>query len=843
MNNRRILLVSLLVPVVCWIVFSWPLAQYFGTGVARSAEVSQQTVRRMVPGDHLQLMYHFWLAGDMVSGKTPLFHNLYEFNAGNDEECIRKSFYFAPFSLASCLASLAGGRAFGWNIASVLSLWLTYLLTWRLVRRYNADEFQSAAAALVGLLLPYRLCGLCEGSPVGFAMAWIPALMLGIDSVMRSGSRSGAALAGCALLFSGWGDAHVFFFAILMIPVWGVITWIGLPERGLRIVGKRLLSVWPAIPFAMFSLVNLLWKQERIAGSGLGGGWDLVHVGLCSPRAGGLISRAFEGDTRGIYIGWFVFMCLGVAAIILMVRTLIDRRSYQQRTVVFLILLGVMTFVILLALGTRSPKGGLAIRAVRAIFSPYRKFRQPDKIFVVMPSLLAVMSGVALSSWAGLTRYRFWKYGCIVIFAAAILIDYNEHIAPEICLIDHEQKAYEAIVTDADQVGEAPRAVAVPLWPGDAHWSSLYQHYASLYRIRFLNGYTPVPKEHYFPEVFLKLKSMNMGEISDVQFEHLSGMGIRYLVLHEDAFPEKVSIFPVGMTLKRLLNNPRLKLLHQDESVWSFRILSQPIPKEPVGTEWQVYFPCRRWEMEAVKTNAGRELEDHQASRRRYRSIASGETFAGRSTSAAYFEGLKWQIRLKGKGVLKVSTLLEGEELCTSNVVVSADSWEWQDIPIERYADAPRVAIGLECLEGNIDLDVALLSAGHQYSPPAGGSVEITAACLFHSGYTDIQEGEVALRASTDAAEEVVYLKNLRLEPGIYRATMEYSAEGESGTISGSFGYRPEDVEISKYVTVTNGSPVELEFIHERDVPSRIAFRFNRKHDIRIGNVTIMRVE
>ena len=842
MDTKRILVVSLLITMVSWAVFSWPLPQYFSTGVARSAERSQQMVRTMVPGDHLQLMYHFWLAGDMVSGKTPVFQNLYEFNEGNDEDCTRKSFYFAPYSLASSLASLVGGRAFGWNFASILSLWVTYLFTWRLVARHNPDELQAAAAALVGLLLPFRWFGLCEGSPVGFAISWIPALMLGIDTVMRKGSKGGAALAGCALLFSAWGDAHVFLFSILMIPAWGIVTWISLPDRSLRVVGTRLMSVWPAVPFALLSLVNILWKQQRIDSSGVEKGWDLAHVGLYSPTITGLFSRSSQGDTRAIYIGWFLIVFVAVAAVVLLVRALLRRTLDRRRTCVFFVLLVGMLFVILLAMGTRGPAGAALIKAVRIVFSPYRKIRQPDKIFVVLPSLLAIVSGIALSSWIGLARHRLWKYVCVATFAAVIFADYSRHIAPEICLIDLEQKAYEAIVTDAAKTDNVSRAVAIPLWPGDSHWSSLYEHYASLYRIRFLNGYSPVTKGHYFEEVFLKLKSLNMGEISENQFKHLEDMGIQYLVLHEDAFPEKVSVFPVAMTLKRLLNHPRLELLRQEESVWSFKITNESAPREAVGSDWQTYFPCRRWEAERIRDDTSEVLDDTQASRGRYRRVTSGDTVTGRGTSAAYFDGMKWQLRTKGEGVLKVTTFSDDEELCSTNLVISTDEWEWVDIPIASFRDAPRTAAEMNCLNGSIDLDLLLLSAGEWVSPDVGGSIEIPSACFFHAGYTDIEKKEVVLRASRDAAEEVVYARNLLLDPGTYRFEMAYSSESEDGTVLGSLVYRNDYAESEGSTTVKNGSPAGIEFVHGRDVPVRVAFRFIRSSDMRIGPVTVKRI-
>jgi hypothetical protein len=86
MNRKTLYVLALIFFVMLWAVFSWPLGKHLFTGIPSSGtNLEKGNVIRMVPGDHLQLLYNFWLAKDMMSGDTPLFYNLYEFNTGSDE--------------------------------------------------------------------------------------------------------------------------------------------------------------------------------------------------------------------------------------------------------------------------------------------------------------------------------------------------------------------------------------------------------------------------------------------------------------------------------------------------------------------------------------------------------------------------------------------------------------------------------------------------------------------------------------------------------------------------------------------------------------------------------------
>ena len=178
MNMKCILLTTFLVTLAVWGWMSRPLPRFVASGIPSSSRnIEQPSHRRMIEGDHLQLMYHFWLFADMLRGQTPWFHNLYEFNEGNDADRKVLDPYYFPFSLVFALFDSVGGMALGWNATGLLALWLTYWATWMLIAALVDDHRIAAVLGALSILMPYRWMNVLGGSPTGFAMLWVPLLI------------------------------------------------------------------------------------------------------------------------------------------------------------------------------------------------------------------------------------------------------------------------------------------------------------------------------------------------------------------------------------------------------------------------------------------------------------------------------------------------------------------------------------------------------------------------------------------------------------------------------------------------------------------------------------------
>lgn len=175
-------ILSFFIVIILWGIFSWPLPKYFKQGIPSSSyNIEHYNKRFMIVGDHLQFLYHFWLFKDMMLGNTKAGYNLYEFNQGDDKKCRNPGFYYFPFSFIFSIASFFGSLAFGYNINGFLTLWLTFLFTWLLVRGYKINNYLALLVSIISVTLPYRWITFLGGSPTGLSMVFVPMTFYGID--------------------------------------------------------------------------------------------------------------------------------------------------------------------------------------------------------------------------------------------------------------------------------------------------------------------------------------------------------------------------------------------------------------------------------------------------------------------------------------------------------------------------------------------------------------------------------------------------------------------------------------------------------------------------------------
>ncbi len=842
------LLASLLISIVAWILFTWPLPKYAASGIpASSRNPEHLAARYMVPGDHLQLLYRFWLFHDMLRGQTPFFHNVYEFNRGDDAETHKPGSYYAPFSLVYAVLAEGLNRASAWNITGLMSLWLTYLFTWMLANRYTREPWAAAIAALVGLLFPYRFENLLGGSPMGFAMMWVPILLYGIDVAVRDEEAWGGLVAGTALLFSCWTDTQLFFFSALLAPAWCVVALVYKHADfffSWRAVRRTAVALSPVAVLGVIALIYTKVSKAELAESAhMADGRTMAEVALFSPRWADFFSWRDAQGVAQVYVGWTIPLLAFLAALTLIVTLIARRRRGRSVEIVTLLLLTAgITGILFLALGPNGPARGLFFARIRQLIPPYSMVRQPAKIFCILPTLLAVAGAISL----GRLSSEVTRSGRILLALAAAMLmtlEYRSRIDPQICLLAADQQAYRAVAEDASQRGVLPRVLVLPLWPGDSHWASPYQHYASLYRIRMLNGYRPVISRDYYQNVFLKLRSLNAGKIQPDQLSMLFDMGIRYVLLHEDAFPEKVSPFPVAYTLKHLLNNPRLELLAQDERVWAFRILPADGPyRDPVAANWTTFPPARRFEAERSSRHNARTVEDPACMNAAYVELAEdGSTVQTRARGMTDAPGARWLIRVRGKGALQVSQLRGRNELSSCRRVINTSRWRWIDVPMPPLEDYYSMSLKLQRESGAVDVDGILLATMGWRTPAPSRSVTIPAPCFFHAGYTDLERDAVVFRALWDSPDRIFYGPYLPLEPGIYEVTLSFRSDAARGTWLGRWQVETEDPADNVQADVVAGIPCSFEFVQKANIPVTFSFTYAGQPDMTITGVTLTR--
>ncbi len=799
----------------------------------------------MIPGDHLQFLYQMWLARDTFFGPTPFFSNLYEFNFGNDEERYTPGKqYYIPFSLVYSFCAL-GGKAFGWNGTGIVSLWLTFIFTLLLARRYTQRPWLPWLAATVSVIFPYRWHALLGGSPTGLAMMWTPAVFFGLDVMVRDKKAWGGALAGLSIYFSGWSDQHVMFFTALAAPFWCLVSYVYgskkiFPSKDdLR---RLALAAIPLILFAGLVLLQVKGTKTSLEDTELSSqARRLSEVALFSPHIEGIWDSDCRGKDSQIYLGWFMILFLILPFCAVMVKAL--RKSLKPgrvATVSILLFLGISGIVVL-STGVNNPAGGeLTWLRLCRVLPPYGMMRQPAKIFILLPTMISVFIAVTFPFLPGFGRTAK-KTEVIVCFVigAVLLFDYGQRVYPSVCRLDNSQGAYRAVAEKARSAGRAPRAMGIPLWPGDSHWSSLNQYYSSLYRIRMVNGYRPTPKNSYIRNVYDRFESFNQGSFSDDQLDELLSKDINCLLLHENAFPEKVSPFPVAYTLHHMLRHPRLSFLARDGAVWAFEIKPEAVPMEE-PPDWNTFFPSRLWQGENSKSTNSTVIRSPHTSANAYIHLRGPDSSVNTHTyPITYEQGLKYLVRLKGQGPAAIQIVSGSNVLKYVSVDTDPETWKWTSISIPPFDGYKKTCLQIRPENGAVNMDLAILAFG-EWDCARFDSIELPAPLFYHSGYTDIETGHVVLRPEYEAADAIFYGPKLPVPPGKYLVELNFKTDAPDGTILGELQSRYPYGRIEP-IQITAGEKARTFYDQPNNLRMALNFVYSRKADISIKSLRITR--
>jgi len=846
MTDRKRLLLALLVTVVVWAVFTWPLPRHLTTAIPFSAQLEKQEhISSMDPGDHLQYLYYLKLVTDMVTGDSPWMYNLYEFNTGDDAERYEPDPYYVPFSLLFALIAQAGNLALAWNLTGLISLWLTYWITWKLVRRYTDNEWLAAAASIMTFALPVRWANLLGGSPMGLAMLWTPVMMYGLDIAVRDGKWRGGVVAGVSILLALWTDMHTFFFISLAAPAWCVVAFIKKEnfEWG-RFVSYRQLAI-ALLPVPLFLAAALGIRHLHTHDTSLvaeeSRKW--AEAALFSPFPVGLFEHA-QGITGHVFIGYGVITLIAAGLIAILAALMFrEKRKLVTREILVLLVLTVgIVVLIFLALGAHGPNGGKAFDLARKYIPFYSMIRQSGKIYTLMPPILAVMS-VVVFRLLWISAGRWISIGFWTACSAWILVNGYLHVGVGLTWFNSQQGAYAAVAQHAKTNDLRPGAIMIPLWPGDTHYTSVYQVFALEYNLRMVNGYSPMVTSAYKQEIYYPFVSINQGVLNEKQLDDLLARGIHYVILHQNLFPEQVSPFPVGYTIRNLLNNPRLEFLKQDERVWSFRILESPSSQASTVTSDEIYGSSIRKEVELYARSSSVQSNDTSAGGLAYASFegTNGWVYIEPFMVAKTHE-LAWSLRARGQGTLRLLTgTLDGPAI---DVPVASTDWQWYRIPIEQKLEIEPCGIKIEPLSGKVDVDTLVLVGGLWESPAPGETIEFKASQFFHGGFMNYEAGTVLLEQHEDPIALIFYGPKLLFDAGVYEVELFFTSEASPGTDLGIINLEQDDPTGRGIpVNVVAGQPARGQVERHDNLPFKIVFVYHANADMQLERVVFHRIK
>lgn len=843
MSTRKQFALSLFLASAVYLVFSWPLPVYLTEGIPYTArQAAEGGGRYEVMGDHLQLLYHFWLPSEWFTGGTPLGYDLYQFNRGDDDGLTFPVTDYLPFTAIFTLCHLFFSLAASWNLVQFLAYGLAIFWMVRLLDIYKLPQPVVWPLAVMATAFPYQWACLFGGSPTGFAMMTVPMFFYGIELAVRRRSWRGGALSSVAIVIAFWTDTHVLLFSYLMGPLWVVLTAIHDEDfhwRSTKSWTGRMVALLPLLGMALLTMLLRLQTKKRFDEDAVvGGGWSWSILANFSPSPRSLFLWQSTRHDFHTYLGVLILTLLATSLLTGIYRSV---RQKSWRSLAHLLLLSA-GFVLMIgfALGTNGPADGWILQRARQLIPPMTMMRQTAKIFAMLAPVMALMLVPLWVTLYSSTRRAGWRVVLPAVLALLVLADWNIQVKPGISLLSEEQGAYEALATSE----EKPLAVAVPLWPGDSAWSSLYQYYASLYRLRMLNGYSPVVGNDYIQEVFAPLMSINSGVLTDEQIAFLRSMKVTGILLHEDAFPEQVSWFPVGATLQKFLDHPWLELLHQDQQVWAFRILDEP-RTDPAGMPWPVYGSRFQadFSMERIPADAGI-VADAGANRGQFvRLLNPGSEVFLRVVDQHEMPDPRVLFRVKGDARWEV-LIDQCGEITRYPQTVEASSWFWLEIPMTWAQSCKTWQAGVHLIEGELDIDLAIYVSGDAPRLEAGDTYLIPAFSFYHAGYTDLEREAVVLRPRHEPAGRIFYGPRWLLPDGRYKAEVVWADPPGEDEIVGDFEIKLDHQRVEASTRLEGPRHEPLAFsTREINLPLEFGISYERRVPVAIRGIKVTRVE
>lgn len=359
--------------------------------------------------------------------------------------------------------------------------------------------------------------------------------------------------------------------AVVVMKLWllrsSLLSMLRVLAHGIRMKKRAIFPMLPLI-FSMGGIV--FWiassKIKSVASTIAGGGRSLEDVGLYSARLSDLFS-----SISSVYIGIVPAVLAGGLLLFLLWAVAFARRQEQfadESEVLRLLYLAVAFCCLLLALGLAFGKASLYI-----LFYHYFPFfnypRVSDRIITLSLFALAIVAGFVIHSLQQRCRNRISLAAVTLLVVAAAglqLKDYNILKPMGINILDKGQDIYTYVQKN---IGEGV-LLEIPLWPGDSHQSSLYQHYIMLDRVPRVNGCSPMVLTEYIDTVFEPLAPINQGRLDRKQYELLRKMGVKFITVHDnrDIFLQKVSPFKPITTVRRLKNSPYLDFVDIENTMY-----------------------------------------------------------------------------------------------------------------------------------------------------------------------------------------------------------------------------------------------------------------------------------
>lgn len=621
--------------VLLGVIYSYPLILNLNSALpyTHAPESGFENVQ-LIQGDHLLLYYIYWLVKDyFLTQGQELFREPYMFSIPQwpspyEPRGLPSSILFLLFSIF--------GNALAYNSMAILSFILCGLFTYLLSKKYIKDEAGAIVSGVIFAISPFRLAQLFGGHPTGFILFWIPLIIYLYELLWEKKKIIYGWLAGLFIFLMCMEEHHMgYYTALFTIAFWMYKYYLCNEKRALNF----LQFIWLVIPVAIgwfFSALYMMYVKSIVFNVSIAHvGRTLDEIKLYAPTIRHIFQRINPDGEKYIYIGI-------VPGILL----LIGLFKYQKNKFPYLFYFLVFSISLLLSLGPNLKY--LPIYRICYKIIPFFHFpRSPARLYMYALLSLSLLAGYGIK----IIRPRYIYTTFIILL---LCLDFHPYPRIGLSRLSKGNKTYEFI---KNSFPKNP-LLEIPLWPGESSWTSIYQYYTTIYRIPIINGYSPFVTRRYLEEIFWPLVSINMGMINEEQYELLKKLNIKYINLHEEAYPQKVNPFPFKIALENLKKSPYLKFTLVDGPIYLFQVLDEPLGNPPsytIPSKTGVFYEC-----EYMPHRIGTIKEDPNAS-------GGLSLFADQSvTEPAHLIFGPWQLfppgrykilfRVKGQATLEVTT-------------------------------------------------------------------------------------------------------------------------------------------------------------------------------------------
>lgn len=363
----------------------------------------------------------------------------------------------------------------------------------------------------------------------------------------------------------GKGIAIVAFFGVIALKGYRVSRVRGLIRgrilEATPFLKKRLFKT--IVPFLFMCLLTIAWAfytRSHLETSIAAEGRPITQIMKYSPELGDLLKRHNRSIEKNIYLGLVPFF--------LAMMGLFLKRIEGRRDIIFF----GSVFIISLILSF-GPNLEPYIHLYNILYNHLPFFNYPrvaGRMITITVIMMAILSGYSLKWLMSHPKNHdlsaiFHRVLIASIFIVVIL-DFISLKPRGISIPSKGNSVYEGIKKD---LGDK-KVLEIPIWPGDSAWSSIYQYYVTLYRYHMINGYDPGVSRRYVEQIFERLYPINFGELREEEYRTLKELEVKYIVMHEEEFPRKVSPFPFRSSLDNMKRSPYVKFLKKDGLIYLF---------------------------------------------------------------------------------------------------------------------------------------------------------------------------------------------------------------------------------------------------------------------------------